>query len=246
MYKTLSFIVPKRIFNRMSSVDVAALRIKYLEKKEVFREDSIEKKDPIFLFKKWLDEAITNEELLEPNGMCLATVSKAGLPSARFVLLKSVEERGFTFFTNYGSRKAQDMSENPNVAATFYWLPLRRQVRIEGTVDKISREESEKYFHSRPRSSQIGAVASPQSEVIPSREYLDDIESEIKGKLGDNEEVPMPNWGGYLITPKVIEFWQGQTNRLHDRIQFRKSNEDVDGKLVHRAENGWVMERLAP
>lgn len=230
----------------MSSVDVSALRIKYLEKKEVFLEDSIEKKDPICQFKKWLDEAISCKELLEPNGMCLSTVSKDGLPSSRYLLLKSVDERGFTFFTNYGSRKARDMSENPNVAAAFYWLPLRRQVRIEGTVEKITREESEKYFHSRPRASQIGAVASPQSEVIPSREYLDDIESEIKGKLGENEEVPMPNWGGYLITPKAIEFWQGQTNRLHDRIQFRKSDEDVDGKLVHRAENGWVMERLAP
>lgn len=138
------------------------------------------------------------------------------------------------------------MEGNPNVAATFYWLPLRRQIRIEGSVEKISREESEKYFHSRPRASQIGAVASPQSEKIPSREYLDKIEADIKEQLGDKEEVPMPNWGGYLITPKVIEFWQGQTNRLHDRIQFRKSNEDVDGKLVHQAENGWVMERLAP
>jgi len=180
------------------------------------------------------------------NFLSIFTFHRDGFPSSRYLLLKSVDERGFTFFTNYGSRKARDMSENPNVAATFYWLPLRRQVRIEGTVEKITREESEKYFHSRPRASQIGAVASPQSEVIPSREYLDDIESEIKGKLGEDEAVPMPNWGGYLITPKSIEFWQGQTNRLHDRIQFRKSDEDVDGKLVHRAENGWVMERLAP
>lgn len=163
-----------------------------------------------------------------------------GFPSARFVLLKTFDERGFTFFTNYGSRKAKELEENPNVAASIYWLPLHRSVRIEGSAAKISREDSEKYFHARPRASQIGAVASPQSEIIPSREYLDKIESDIKDKLGD-DEIPLPNWGGYLITPRVIEFWQGQTNRLHDRIRFRKSDEDVDGKLTHRVENGWVI-----
>lgn len=163
-----------------------------------------------------------------------------GFPSARFVLLKTFDERGFTFFTNYGSRKAKELEENPNVAASIYWLPLHRSVRIEGTAAKISREDSEKYFHARPRASQIGALASPQSEIIPSREYLDKIETDIKDKLGDGE-VPLPNWGGYLITPRVIEFWQGQTNRLHDRIRFRKSDEDVDENLTRRAENGWVI-----
>lgn len=156
------------------------------------------------------------------------------------MLLKTFDERGFTFFTNYASRKAKELEDNPNVAATIYWLPLHRSVRIEGIAEKISPEDSEKYFHARPRASQIGALASPQSEVIPSREYLDKIEAEIKEKLGD-EEVPMPNWGGYLIKPRVIEFWQGQTNRLHDRIRFRKSDEDVDGKLIHRGEDGWVI-----
>lgn len=175
----------------------------------------------------------------------LFTLNRDGFPSARYVLLKSFDEKGFTFFTNYESRKAKEMEQNPNVAATIYWLPLRRSIRIEGNVSKLSSEESEKYFHSRPRASQIGALASPQSNVIPSREYLDQIETEIKEKIGENE-VPMPNWGGYLITPRLIEFWQGQTNRLHDRIRFRKSNEDVDEKLVHKGENGWVYERLAP
>lgn len=139
------------------------------------------------------------------------------------------------------------MASNPNVSVAFYWLPLRRSVRIEGSVEKLSREESETYFHSRPRASQIGALASPQSQVIPSREFLDEIETQIKQKLGDDKEVPLPeHWGGYLISPKVIEFWQGQTNRLHDRIRFRKSDEEVDEKLVHRGEDGWVYERLAP
>lgn len=161
--------------------------------------------------------------------------------------MKGFDDKGFTFFTNYESRKAQEMSQNPNVSIAFYWLPLRRSVRIEGSVMKMSREDSETYFHSRPRASQIGALASPQSQVIPSREYLDEIETEIKQKLGDDKTVPFPhNWGGYLISPRMIEFWQGQTNRLHDRIRFRKSEEEVDEKLVHRGENGWVYERLAP
>lgn len=171
---------------------------------------------------------------------------REGFPSNRYVLLKGFDKSGFTFFTNYASRKADDMETNPNVAVAFYWLPLRRSVRIEGSVTKISTEESEAYFHQRPRASQIGALASPQSQIIPNREYIDKIEDEIKQKLGETEVVPLPNWGGYLITPRTIEFWQGQTNRLHDRIRFRKSDEAVDDKLIHRGEDGWVFERLAP
>jgi pyridoxamine 5'-phosphate oxidase len=176
----------------------------------------------------------------------LIFLHREGFPSNRYVLLKGFDQRGFTFYTNYSSRKADDMETNPNVAVAFYWLPLRRSIRIEGTVTKVSREETETYFHSRPRASQIGALASPQSQVIPSREHIDEIESEIKKKLGESEVVPLPDWGGYLITPRAIEFWQGQTNRLHDRIRFRKSDEAVDEKLVHQGENGWVYERLAP
>jgi len=234
------------VFRRMSTVDIASLRVKYREKRDVFREEAIIKKEPIDLFGKWLEEATKTEEILEPNAMCLATVNKDGFPSNRYVLLKGFDERGFTFFTNYGSRKAEELASNPNCAVSFYWLPLRRQIRIEGCVTKLSHEESEAYFHVRPRASQIGAVASPQSRTIPSREFIDKIEEELKLKLGEEEKVPMPNWGGYLITPKMIEFWQGQTNRLHDRIRFRKSDEEVDDKLVHRGENGWVYERLAP
>lgn len=172
--------------------------------------------------------------------------NRDGFPSNRYVLLKSFDSKGFTFFTNYASRKAEDIAANANVAVAFYWLPLRRSVRIEGSATKLSREESELYFHSRPRSSQIGALASPQSNVIPNREYLDEIETGIKKELGAEKEVPLPNWGGYLIEPRMVEFWQGQTNRLHDRIRFRRSEEECDEKLVHRGEDGWVYERLAP
>lgn len=151
-------------------------------------------------------------------------ISSDGCPSNRFVLLKDVTAEGFTFFTNYGSRKAQDIASNPNVAMTLYWCPLRRSIRIEGIAEKIPQEDSLKYFHQRPRASQIGALASEQSSRIPSRQHLDDIEKKLKQELGDDKEVPLPNWGGYLIKPKRIEFWQGQTDRLHDRIVFRKSS----------------------
>nr|ABF18370.1 pyridoxamine-phosphate oxidase [Aedes aegypti] len=237
------------IARRMSTVDIAALRIKYKEKKDIFHESSIQVKEPFSLFRKWFDEACNTPEIIEPNAMCLATATKDAIPSARFVLLKDITDQGFTFFTNYGSRKAAEIAENPNVALTFYWLPLRRSVRIEGSAEKISREESEAYFHQRPRASQIGALASPQSEAIPSREYLDQKEQAIKDELGPEGVVPLPNWGGYLVRPSTIEFWQGQTNRLHDRIRFRqklKDGETVDGEVLHQGESGWFYDRLAP
>nr|XP_014092957.1 pyridoxine-5'-phosphate oxidase isoform X1 [Bactrocera oleae] len=232
-----------------SSVNLSTLRLKYREKKEVFLEENIKVKQPIKLFCEWLEEAVKTEELLEPNAACLATVNRDGKPSNRFVLLKDVTDDGFRFFTNYGSHKALDIASNPNVAMTLYWLPLRRQIRIEGVAEKISKEDSLAYFHQRPRASQIGALASEQSSRIMSRQHLDEIEQEIKNKLGPDGEVPLPNWGGYLIRPHTIEFWQGQTDRLHDRIQFRRGPEiekEVDGKLIHKGEDGWVYERLAP
>ncbi|XP_050070957.1 pyridoxine/pyridoxamine 5'-phosphate oxidase-like isoform X2 [Anopheles maculipalpis] len=237
------------LFRRMSFVDLASLRIKYKSEKEIFLESSIERKEPISLFRKWMQDACETPEIIEPNAMCLATATKDAVPSARFVLLKDVTDEGFTFFTNYESRKADELAENPHVALAFYWLPLRRSVRIEGKAERISREASETYFHQRPRASQIGALASPQSKPIPSREFLDQKERGIKEELGPDGVVPLPNWGGYLVRPKSIEFWQGQTNRLHDRIRFRKelgANEAVDGILLHAGEEGWVYERLAP
>lgn len=231
------------------NVNLSSLRLKYKEKKEVFLEKNIEIKEPFNVFRNWLETAMKTEEILEPNAACLATVSKDGKPSNRFVLIKDVTDEGITFFTNYGSRKAQDIANNPNVAMTVYWLPLRRSVRFEGVAEKIPKEQSLAYFHQRPRASQIGALASEQSSKIPSREYLDEIEAGIKAKLGPDGEVPLPNWGGYLIRPDVIEFWQGQTDRLHDRIRFRRGEcveKEVDNKLVHMGENGWIYERLAP
>lgn len=239
-----------RILRKMSTINtnMSSLRMKYLEKKQVFLEENIKIKEPIAQFNEWMQTALNTEEILEPNAACIATVNKEGLPSNRFVLIKEVTPEGFIFFTNYGSRKAQDIASNPNVAITFYWCPLRRSVRIEGKAEKIPQADSLEYFHQRPRASQIGALASAQSTVIESRKQLDDIESKIKAELESNE-VPLPNWGGYLVRPRLVEFWQGQTDRLHDRIRFRRESnvdEEVDEKFVHRGESGWVYERLAP
>jgi pyridoxamine 5'-phosphate oxidase len=195
--------------------------------------------DPIEQFKVWLDEAI-NAEMLEPTAMTLATADKNGRPSARTVLLKHVDERGFVFYTNYESRKAQNIAENPQAALLFFWDKLERQVRIEGKMQKISREESEAYFKSRPHGSQLGAWVSKQSEVIASREVLEEKMRELENKFSEAPEpsknsVPLPEfWGGYLLLPDSIEFWQGRPSRLHDRLRYSKGLE------------GWKVERLSP
>jgi pyridoxamine 5'-phosphate oxidase len=189
--------------------------------------------NPMILFEKWLDEAM-KAVTLEPNGMTLATVNAYGQPSARTVLLKGLTDDGFLFFTHYTGRKGREIAENNKVCLLFWWSELERQVRIEGSASKVSREKSESYFHSRPKGSQIGAAASPQSEVI-SREALIDRFEQLAERYKDADRIPLPeNWGGYIVKPELIEFWQGRPNRLHDRIQYRKK-----GDL-------WVMERLAP
>ena len=189
--------------------------------------------NPIQQFTKWWQEAI-NSNIDEVNAMTLATSTIDGRPSARTVLLKDYDEQGFVFFTNYNSHKGRELNENPNAALVFFWKELERQIRIEGTVQKIETTKSDNYFNSRPISSRIGAWSSPQSEVIESREILETNEQNFIEKFG--EVIPRPtHWGGYIIQPNVIEFWQGRSSRLHDRLQY---------KLM---ENGaWKMERLAP
>lgn len=232
------------------SVDIGDMRLKYKDKKDTFLESKLVSKEPIGQFKHWFEEARNKKEILEPNAMSLATATSNGVPSVRNVLCKGYGKDGFKFFTNYGSRKANEMAENPHVAATFYWEYLNRAVRIEGIVEKLSAEESEKYFHSRPVTSQIGASVSFQSQVIPSRDVLIEKEHELEDKY-TSKGLPIPKpdfWGGYIIKPSSIEFWQGQTDRVHDRINFRKpkDTDKVDGSLLHEGEDGWVFERLSP
>lgn len=188
--------------------------------------------NPFNQFKKWWDEAIASQ-LEEPNAMTLATVNKSGKPTARIVLLKDVTDKGFVFFTNYNSHKAQDIQQQPYVALVFLWKELERQVRIEGCIQKTDAVTSDEYFASRPEKSKIGAWASPQSEVIENRDVLEENVKLITDKFNGN--IPRPeNWGGYIVEPDCIEFWQGRRNRLHDRLVYKPSG------------NGWEIVRLAP
>jgi pyridoxamine 5'-phosphate oxidase len=190
--------------------------------------------DPIEQFARWMADAIA-EPLPEPTAMALATVSASGRPRARMVLLKSFGAAGFTFYTNRTSRKASDLAEVPRACLVFPWHPMQRQVIVEGTVTALSTEQSEPYFHSRPRGSQLAARASRQSSVIASRRELEDRYAELAACWPEGTQVPMPDfWGGYLLEPDTVEFWRGQPSRMHDRIRYRRTAGD------------WLLERLAP
>ncbi len=189
---------------------------------------------PFPQFETWFQEAVA-AQILEPNAMVLATVAE-GKPSARVVLLKGLTTEGFVFFTNYTSRKGTELAENPHAALCFNWLDLQRQVRIEGVVEKITEADSDAYFNSRPFSSRIGAWASPQSQIIPNRSILEENVVELTQKYENTEGVPRPeHWGGYVLLPTLIEFWQGRSSRLHDRIRYEKKESD-----------DWEIVRLAP
>jgi pyridoxamine 5'-phosphate oxidase len=190
--------------------------------------------DPFKQFQRWLHEAI-EAELPEPNAMILATVKPDGSPTARVMLLKGLDDQGFVFFTNYASDKGRQLAANPQAALIFLWLELERQVRVEGSVGKISPEESEAYFRTRPRSSQLGALVSQQSRVVENRQILDKRFEELSRQYA-NRAIPLPkHWGGYRLIPTLLEFWQGRQSRLHDRLRYRL-----------QADGHWLLERLEP
>ena len=189
--------------------------------------------DPVAMFEIWIGNARA-ADLHEPNAMVLSTVSAIGGVSARTVLLKGLDQRGFVFFTNYASRKGVELATNPGCSLLFPWHVLERQVRVEGGAARLSAQENDDYFATRPRPSQLGAWASPQSEVVPDRPSLDARYAAILDRFGDGD-VPRPeNWGGYRVLPDLVEFWQGRTGRMHDRLRYR------------RTPTGWLTERLAP
>ena len=190
--------------------------------------------DPCRQFQCWFDEAIA-AQLPEPNAMTLATATRDGTPTARVVLLKGLDESGFVFYTNYKSHKGEELAQNPKAAIVFWWAELERQIRIQGQVEKVSSQESEDYFHSRPVGSQLSAWVSQQSQVIPNRAVLEQRLQELTQHY-QNQPIPRPpHWGGYRLIPNAIEFWQGRPNRLHDRLLYK------------RLEDGnWKIERLSP
>lgn len=211
--------------------DIAAIREDYskyrLDEKDVLP-------DPVMQFQRWFDEALT-AQVIEPNAMVLATIGEDGFPSARVVLLKDIKPTGFSFFTNYHSKKGHDILANRKASLLFFWPELQRQVRIEGWAEKLPSEDSDEYFASRPKASRIGALASPQSQVIASRAVLEERVAALSEEFAEKETVPRPAyWGGYLVTPLRMEFWQGRSSRLHDRIQY----------VFH--EGMWSAQRLAP
>lgn len=191
------------------------------------------KANPFQQFEIWMQDTIDNRTI-EPNAMAVATSTPDGKPSIRVVLLKELTDQGFVFFTNYHSRKGQEISSNQHVAAVFDWHVMERQVRIEGTIKKISEEESDIYFNSRPEASKIGAWVSPQSQVVNGREELDKLQQQSEQRFAGKSIPRPPHWGGYIIIPSKIEFWQGRPSRLHDRILYSITNE------------GWKIDRLAP
>jgi len=203
-----------------------------------YRQRSLSEKDvqadPMQQFSKWWDEAVASK-IDEVNAMTLATASVDGIPAARIVLLKAFDARGFVFYTNYDSFKGQQLAENPRACLVFFWKELERQVRITGLVEKVSAVESDTYYNSRPEGSRLGAWVSPQSQVIANREWLDEEEAKKKNEFSGKTILRPSYWGGYLVKPVILEFWQGRASRLHDRIQYTLEDK-----------GSWMIERLAP
>ncbi|MCW5604962.1 MAG: pyridoxamine 5'-phosphate oxidase [Burkholderiales bacterium] len=211
-------------------MNIAHLRQEYM--RETLDEKDVAR-DPVVQFGLWFEEAV-RAQMPMVNAMTLATADALGKASARIVLLKGYDENGFTFYTNYGSRKSRELTANPYASLLFHWVELEREVRIEGRVDKVPARESDRYFDSRPLGSRIAAIASPQSEVVADRATLEARFAEAERKGGDRPARP-ENWGGYCLAHETVEFWQGRSNRLHDRIRYRRN-----------ADGGWMTERLAP
>jgi pyridoxamine 5'-phosphate oxidase len=220
------------------NADLSALRREYAQDALI---EETAAPDPVTQFAAWFAEAQANDGIADANAMTLATADASGRPSARIVLLKGFDDEGFIFYTNYRSRKGRELADNPCAALTFWWPALERQVRVEGRAERLPPEASDDYFRQRPRPSRLGAHASPQSQPISGgRAQLEERFEEARARFDGQEDVPRPgHWGGYRIAPVQVEFWQGRPGRLHDRLRYRRSEDDDAGA-------GWTLQRLAP
>lgn len=228
--------------------DLSDMRKPYRDQDDGIEESQLPSRNPIALFEAWFKMTKESGTVYEPNAFCICTASKEGQPSARMVLLKGFDQDGFRFFTHYSSQKGRNIAENPKVSMLFYWDSFNRQVRIEGTAKRLPEHVGEDYFNRRPQFSQIGAAISDQSSLIESREALMKKYDDLKAELGEKSPPKPSTWGGYLVIPERFEFWQGNTNRVHDRIIFKRATEGetIDSKLTRQAEDGWLMERMLP
>ena len=215
--------------------DLYGLRTPYVQEKPFTENELVSRTNPMLQFHEWFEIALGSHEIKEPNAFCLATSSLSGQPSCRMLLMKHYSDEGFKFFTNYESRKACNLYENPKAAMLFFWPPLHRQVRIEGNVSKLNDEDSTNYFSSRPVSSQISAIVSPQSREVSSRQELEISHKKMEEQSLISTLIKPDYWGGYILVPHLYEFWQGQSNRLHDRLVFTQT-----------IDNQWTLKRLAP
>lgn len=253
-FSTSSLIMSKQSDSRISndpskaSHDLSNMRRPYRDQDDGIEESSLPTRDPIKLFGNWFEMVKESGTVYEPNAVCVSTVGSSGQPTSRMVLLKGFGPEGFRFFTNLSSQKGRDLKENPKVAMLFYWDSFNRQVRIEGTGEILPESVAEEYFTKRPLTSQFGAAISDQCSLIESREALMTKYNDLVAKCGQTSPPRPPTWSGVLVKPERFEFWQGNTNRVHDRIIFRrlKHGEKPDGKFTRQAEDGWVMERLMP
>ena len=204
--------------------------------------------DPFGLFKKWMEEAVNDKSIKQPNKMVLSTSNSSGRPSSRWVLLKEYDLQGFVFYSCVGSRKSREMKENPLVALNLYWEQFHRQVRIEGKVSEVSREQTTAYFVSRPKGSQISAAISPQSDVITDRKFLEDAYTKMEEEYSDTELTLPDHWSGFRVVPDYFEFWAGNTDRLHDRFVFSKRYDEIDfdSRKMTKNSDGWCIFRIAP
>lgn len=247
--RLLTKLRAKRIHLQQNRTSLQGMRHPYHGLDFQFDIKDLASRDPMKQFEAWFKEMCVNRLVEEPNAMALATATKSGVPSVRMVLCKGYSEEGFTFYTNFQSRKGRELLENPHCSLMFYWEPLKRSINVDGKAEKLSDEHALQYFNSRPRDSQLGAMVSLQSTVIGNRKTLDHRLKELQEQYSNPDvAIPKPDyWGGFLVRPYEFEFWQGQTNRLHDRLRFRKlkEGEEFNPEFMTKGEGEWIIERLS-